>query len=84
MPVPKHLEEAVAKLKAASFRIDEAREQPSTVESQREWLQALTDFSLALSEIQEYNNESIHEKLHELAARLGLKQFPAAVPKREK
>ncbi len=77
MAVPKLLEEAVTRLKAASFRIEEAREKPVTLESQQEWLGALTDYSYALSEIQEYNNESIHEKLHELAARVGLKQFPS-------
>lgn len=77
MAVPKHLEDAVAKLKEASFRIDEARQKPLTLETQHEWLVALTDFSVALSEIQEYNNESIHEKLHELASRVGLKQFPS-------
>lgn len=76
MAVPKHLDDAVTRLKAASYRIDQAREKPLTAESQKEWLEALTDFSVALSEIQEYNNESVHEKLHELAARAGLKQFP--------
>ena len=77
MTVPKLLEEAVGRLKEASFRIEQAREKPSTLESQREWLSALTDYSSALSEIQEYNNESVHEKLHELAARAGLKHFPS-------
>ena len=76
MAIPKHLDDAVANLKAASFRIDQAREKPLTLETQQEWLAALTDFTGALSDIQEYNNESIHEKLHELAARAGLKQFP--------
>lgn len=78
MAVPKHLEDAVTRLKAASYRIDEARAKPFTAESQKEWLEALTDFCLALSEVHEYNNESVHEKLHELAARAGLKQFPAS------
>lgn len=76
MPVPKLLEEAVARLKEASARIDVAREKPPTLESLQEWLAGLTDFSHALSEIQEYNNESVHEKLHEIAARLGLRRFP--------
>ncbi len=82
MTVPKLLEEAVGRLKEASFLIEQAREKPSTLESQREWLGALTDYSLALSEVQEYNNESVHEKLHELAARVGLKQFPSGRPSR--
>lgn len=76
MAVPKHLEEAVARLKEASVRIDAARGKPLTLESLQEWLIGLTDFSQALSEIQEYTNESVHEKLHEIAGRLGLRRFP--------
>ena len=30
-----------------------------------------------LSEVQAYCNESVHEKLHELAGRIGLRKFPA-------
>ncbi|WP_447976671.1 hypothetical protein [Candidatus Nitrospira bockiana] len=76
MAVPKHLEEAVENLKLAAARIEIARGKPATMESLKEWLAALTDYSTALSDIQEYNNESIHEKLHELAARVGLRTFP--------
>jgi len=61
MSVPKHLAEAAAKLKEASFRIDEARQGPVTCENQKVWLEALTDYCLALSEVQSYNNESTHE-----------------------
>ncbi len=71
MAVPKHLEEAAKKLDAAMYRIDQAREQPFGPESQREWLEGLTEFCFALSDIQEFNNESVHEKLHELAGNLG-------------
>ena len=76
MSVPKHLAEAVAMLKEASFRIDEARHGPVTCENQKVWLEALTDYCLALSEVQSYNSESVHEKLHELAGRAGVKPFP--------
>jgi hypothetical protein len=76
MSVPKHLAEAVARLKEASFRIDEARHGPVTCENQKVWLEALTDYCLALSEVQSYNSESVHEKLHELAGRAGIKPFP--------
>ena len=76
MSLPKHLENAVARLNEASVRIEQARAKPLTLENQRDWLNALTDFSLALSDIHEYNNESIHEKLHEIAGRLGMKRFP--------
>jgi hypothetical protein len=70
MAVPAHLEAAAARLSEASWRIDRAKDKPFTSESQREWLAALTDFSLALSDIQRFNNESIHEKLHDLTGRL--------------
>jgi galactose-1-phosphate uridylyltransferase len=76
MGLPKHLEEAVARLKEASVRIKQARAKPMALESHREWLDALTDFSMALSDIHEFTNESIHEKLHEIAGRLGMKRFP--------
>jgi hypothetical protein len=80
MSLPKHLTEAVGRLKGASVRIEQARGKPVTLENQQEWLTALTDFSMALSDIHEFNNESIHEKLHEIAGRLGLKRFPSAGP----
>lgn len=78
MTLPKHLEEAVAQLEEASWRIDQAQEKPLTLESLREWLSALTDYAFAVNEIHKFNNESIHEKLHILAGRVGLKQFPSA------
>jgi hypothetical protein len=78
MSLPKHLEEAVSRLDAASWRIDQARKKSLSMESLQEWLIALTDFSSALSETEQLNNESIHEKLHELAGRVGLKKFRSA------
>jgi hypothetical protein len=77
MTVPKHLEAAAARMKEATFRIEEARQGPVTCENQKVWLEALTDYCLALSEVQAYCNESVHEKLHELAGRTGLRKFPA-------
>ncbi len=81
MSVPKHLDESVAQLREASARMDAARQQSLSLESLREWLQALTDFTSALSDIQSFNNESVHEKLHDLAARVGLKTFPGERPR---
>ncbi len=78
MAVPRHLEEAAARLNEASLRIAQAREGPATCENQRVWLEAMTDYCQALADIQTYNNESVHEKLHELAGRIGLKKFPAS------
>jgi hypothetical protein len=78
MPVPKHLDEAAALLKTASARIDAARAKPASIDGLQEWLAALTDFCRALADIQSFNNESVHEKLHELAGRAGLRDFPPA------
>lgn len=77
MTVPKHLDNAAARMKEASFRIEAARQGPLTCENQNVWLEALTDYCVALSEVQAYCNESVHEKLHELAGRTGLRKFPA-------
>jgi hypothetical protein len=70
MAVPAHLEDAVARLSEAAWRIDRAKAKAFTTETQREWLAALTEYSLALSDIHRFNNESIHEKLHDLIGRL--------------
>lgn len=41
------------------------------------WLESLTAYCEALADIHTYNNESIHEKLHALAGRMGLRKFPS-------
>jgi hypothetical protein len=75
MTVSRHVEEAVGKMKEAERQIALAREGPATCENQQVWLEALTAYCQALADIQTYNNESIHEKLHELAGLAGLKKF---------
>jgi hypothetical protein len=75
MTVSRHLENAAARLQEAEAQIARAREGPPTLESQRAWLEALTAYCKALADIHTYNNESIHEKLHELAGVTGLKKF---------
>lgn len=81
MSVPKHLNEAVARLREASARIEAVRQRPLPPEGMRQWLEALSDCVAALADIQSFNNESVHEKLHLLAARVGVKTFPGP-PKR--
>jgi hypothetical protein len=76
MAVPKHVDQSVNRLRAATARIEAVRQEPLSLESLREWLEALTDFTSALSDIHSFNNESVHEKLHHLAERMGLKTFP--------
>jgi hypothetical protein len=71
MSLAKHLEEAAKRLEEASFRIDAARANLLTVSNLQAWVAALTDYCQALSDIQRLNNESVHEKLHALAGRLG-------------
>lgn len=63
MTLAKHLEEAAGRLEEARLRLMAAREGPSTPESQREWLEALTEYALALTELHEYTNEALYEKL---------------------
>lgn len=75
MTVPKRLEEAASRLEEAYWRVDMARKKPLSQESQREWLEALTDATRAMSDIEQANNESVHEKLHQLASHVGLGEF---------
>jgi hypothetical protein len=77
MPVPRLLDEAASRMLEASRRIEQACIQAASAKGQRKWLAALTDFVLALADVQRFSSESIHEKLHELAGRTGLKKFPA-------
>jgi hypothetical protein len=71
MALPKHLDEAAARMQDAARRIEAARARPRSVESLGEWLAALTDYAVAAADVQRFANESVHEKLHELAGHLG-------------
>ena len=75
MTVSRHVEEAAGKLQEAARKIALARQGPDSRENQRAWLEALTAYCEALSDIHTYNNESIHEKLHELAGLVGIRKF---------
>jgi hypothetical protein len=70
MSVPQQLEKAATRLEEAASRIEIARASPQGPETLYEWLDALTAYVEALSDMHRFTNESIHEKLHELAARL--------------
>lgn len=72
MSLPKQVEEAVARLEEASWRIEQARAKRPTVQNLCEWLGALTDFVSALSTIHELDREALQEKLDEIAGRLRL------------
>jgi hypothetical protein len=75
MTVSRHLEEAAARLREAEIQITRASELSHSLQNQHVWLEGLTAYCKALADIHTYNNESIHEKLHELAAATGLKKF---------
>lgn len=75
MTVSRHVEEAAERMQEAARQIALAREGPVTCQNQQVWLEALTAYCQALADIQTYNNESIHEKLHELAGLMGVKKF---------
>lgn len=47
MTVPRHLEEAAARLEEAEAQIASAREGPHSFENQRVWLEALTAYCKA-------------------------------------
>lgn len=83
MPVPRHLEEAADRLAAAERRIRIAKELAPSLKSLQEWLDALTDYAIASSDIQRFTNESVHEKLHELAGRTGIGPFQTGPPATE-
>ena len=76
MSLARHLEDATARLEAAASRIEAARERTLSPESLRDWLAALTDYVRAATDIHAYTNESIHEKLHEIAERGRVKLEP--------
>ncbi|AKJ06872.1 hypothetical protein ATI61_105162 [Archangium gephyra] len=76
MALPKHLDDAADRLHEAFARIEDARARPTSPESLREWLNALTDYSQALMDLHEFSNESVHEKLHMLSGLLKLQSFP--------
>lgn len=74
MTIAKHIEAAVERFEDAQARIDEARAKPPTLENLQTWLEALTNASRALADIQSFNNEAVHEKLHAFADRLGTEE----------
>lgn len=81
MTIPKRLEDAASRLEDASWRIDLARKKAVSQESQQEWLGALTDYAQALAVVEQANNESVHEKLHQLAGHVHQEELRAPILK---
>lgn len=83
MTPEKNFSEAVHRLREARLRIEEAQERPASLESLQQWLSALTDYVMVLTDLQEYGDEALYEQLSEAAGRLGLTEFYRKVPRRK-
>jgi hypothetical protein len=70
MSLAKHLEQATSRLEAARSVLRETREEVATIDGLKRRVDTLEQCVSALSEIQSYTNESIHEKLHRIATQL--------------
>jgi hypothetical protein len=81
MSVSSHLEQAVSRIERAQEIIQEVRRAPATLESQATWLAALTDLCAAMLDVQTFNNESVHEKLHLLGGRIGMRDLAPPRPR---
>jgi hypothetical protein len=69
MAFDKQLEQAADRLKIASARIEAARSRPSTPDQVHEWLEALTDYVLAMTDLHDVNVEILHENLDHVIQR---------------
>ena len=69
MALNKQLEEAAARLKMASVRIDEIRSRPASQDQMQEWLAALTDYVLAMTELHDLNMETLREDMADFIRR---------------
>lgn len=72
----RQLEEAAERLDMASAQVAEMQSRTCDSEERLEWLTALSDMVLAVSDIQALTNESMGEQLQAMAARLGVKAAP--------
>lgn len=75
MAVLRHADEAARRYEEAAFRVEEARRQPASPESLREWLSALSDLVLALAALERANQESVIEKLDLIGRFVGIDRF---------
>lgn len=69
MALNKRLEEAADRLKMTSVRIDEIRSKPASQDQMQEWLAALTDYVLAMTELHDLNMEILREDMDDLIRR---------------
>jgi hypothetical protein len=69
MALNKRLEGAADRLKMASVRIDEIRSRPASQDQMQEWLAALTDYVLAMTELHDLNMETLREDMDDFIRR---------------
>lgn len=70
MATPALLQQAADRLELAQLKLAHFRESPSTPANTRRWLEALTDYALALGEVQAFAQESADERLQALERRV--------------
>ena len=56
-----------SKMVAAAQRLQELRERPRRPGQLIEWMNALTEYSLALGEVHQHSQQSVHEQLQLLS-----------------
>jgi hypothetical protein len=78
MAATEHMKASADKMEQAAARLLAAREGAFTPSGLQKWLSALTDYALALGEVQELSQQSIHEKLQQLTRALHRPNMPAA------
>lgn len=69
MALNRRLEEAADRLKMASLRIDEIRSRPASQDQMQEWLAALTDYVIAMTELHDLNMETLREDMDDFIRR---------------
>ena len=70
MAVTELMRDASERMERAEAKLKEARNGPFTPSALHAWLSALTDFAIALGEVQTYSQESAQEKLQALGREL--------------
>jgi hypothetical protein len=61
---------AAERMEQAEKKLREVRESSFTPSALKEWLETLTDYVLAMAEVQEYGQQSVHEKLQAMGRQL--------------
>lgn len=78
MSTPELMKTAATRMEAAAKKLAEARELPFTPGALKQWMEALTEYALALGEVQQYSQQSIHEKLQAVGRELHRPAAPEA------